>query len=585
MTVISPDPCGTGVTSSIVTKEPPRFLMFLVVWFVLNVLQAAFTYLDPDEAYYWMYSKVLDWGYFDHPLAIPLLIKMGYGLITNELGVRLFVILAQLASFYGIWVLVGKPQEKSQVLTLIALIVAMPMLHVYGFVATPDAPLLLFTVWFLVLYNRFIKNDNWLNTLLLGASMAALLYSKYHGVLLILFILFSNLKLLFNPKFYIASVFGALLFFPHLYWQYTHDFPSFRYHLVGRDDPYELKHTVNYIINQLVIFNPLLFPFILYALFRQVNKNALFRAFGFIIFGFWVFFLYTTSKGHVEPQWTVILTIPFIIITWHYAIIYANFSKWIRRFAIITAGLLLIMRIGLLEWNVYDIKTNFHRVAWISELQRISGGLPIVFENSYRDPSMYTFYTGNQAYTFTDINYRRSQFDLWDWEKNLHNQKVIIAGQEKWACTNCETLKLSRKTLKVKVVDSLQIAQKVYFDYQIADHLQAGQQVEVPLTIHNPYQHSIHFGGKKMSLQPVAIFYASNEEKAKGVINLIINDLQVLPAQSNLNTTARFTVPEHLQGKFVFALGIRTGDLPAAFNSALKTVELDSPASESFTKD
>ena len=81
------------------------FLFFLVIWFLLNALQAAFTNLDPDEAYYWMYSKALAWGYFDHPPAIATLIKLGYALIPSELGVRIFTILAQIGSFYGIWIL------------------------------------------------------------------------------------------------------------------------------------------------------------------------------------------------------------------------------------------------------------------------------------------------------------------------------------------------------------------------------------------------------------------------------------------------------------------------------------------------
>ncbi len=37
--------------------------VFLGTWFLINLLQALFTGLHPDEAYYWMYSKFLDWGY------------------------------------------------------------------------------------------------------------------------------------------------------------------------------------------------------------------------------------------------------------------------------------------------------------------------------------------------------------------------------------------------------------------------------------------------------------------------------------------------------------------------------------------
>lgn len=552
------------------------FLFFLAIWFILNALQAAFTNLDPDEAYYWMYSKSLAWGYFDHPPAIATLIKLGYTLIPNELGVRIFTILAQIGSFYGIWILLGKPQERKQVWTLIALLVAMPMLHIYGFVATPDAPLLLFTVWFLVLYQRFIEKDSWANTLWLGACMAALLYSKYHGVLLILFVLLSNWRLLLNPKFYIASIFGALLFFPHLYWQYSHDFPSFRYHLVERDDPYELKHTITYVLNQLVIFNPFLFPMLLAALFRQTTKDALYRAFIFLLVGFWGFFFYASFKGHVEPQWTVILCIPLVVIGWRYAIDHSKFDLWVRRFALLTAILLLGVRIGLLEGNPFQLKTNFHRTVWVEELKNMTRGASIVFENSYRDPSMFTFYTGQQAYTFTDANYRRNQFDIWNWEKDLQNQTVVIAAQDSLACNNCEQVKLTRKILKMMIADSLQISQKVHFALPPLPAFKAGASISLSTTIQNPYEHTIHFGTGNMPLQVVAIFYAPEKERIKSAPIVTFQPAlqQLKPGQSQ-PFKAQFTIPDSLHGAYIFGLGIETGELAPAFNSALFKVNIN----------
>ncbi len=548
------------------------FGFFIAIWLVLNVLQAAFTQLDPDEAYYWMYSRQLDWGYFDHPPVVAALIKPGYALIPNELGVRLGMILLQLGSFYGIWLLLGKPQERTKVWMLIALLVAMPMLQVYGFIATPDAPLLFFTVFFFLFYQRFVDNENWANTLLLGVCMAALLYSKYHGVLLIFFTLLSNLKLLLRPKFYIASIFGALLFFPHLYWQYVHDFPSFRYHLVGRDDPYELKHTITYLVNQLVIFNPFIFPMIVLAMLRKPVADLLERSFYFVIFGFWLFFLYTTSKGHVEPQWTVILSISFIIITWRYAVQDGNFifAQWLKRLAFASAVLLLVARIALLKWNVFDLKSNFHRHEWIVELQREANGLPIVFQNSYRDPSMYAFYSGEQAYTFTDANYRKNQFDIWDWEKTLHNQRVAIAGQSGWDCSNCKDLRLTRKDFKFKIVDSLQVAQKLNIDFEAIDSLKVGKTTTFFFSLRNPYEHAIHFGLGEMPLELVAVFYAPQKEKLEAIAPLQLSTpLTLLPPHAIKTVEATIIVPSLPEGEYIFALGIQTGDLPPAFNSRL----------------
>jgi hypothetical protein len=557
------------------------FLFFLFFWFTLNVLQAAFTYLDPDEAYYWMYSKALDWGYFDHPPATAVLIKLGYSVIESELGIRLFTVLLQAFSFYGIWILVGKPTDKSKVWTLMALLVSMPLLQIYGFVATPDAPLLFCSVWFLVLYQRFLQKESWTNTLLLGFCMAALLYSKYHGVLLIFFTLLSNLKLLFKPKFYIASAFGALLFFPHLYWQYAHDFSSFRYHLAGRNDAYQFKYTRDYIINQLLLFNPFLFPIIIISIIKQPIKDALHKAFLFVIVGFWSFFLYSTSKGHVEPQWTVVLSIPFIILLYHYTIANPSLTKWIFRIGIFTMTLFLIARVGLLKPDFFELKTNFHRTAWVQELKNLSGEAPIAFENSYRDPSVYTFYSGQQAYSFADANYRKSQFDVWDWEKKLHNKTVVIAAQDSLGCNNCEQIKLTRKIFKIIKADSLQISQKVKIEFKEVNEFKAGQSVTLDVNIQNPYDHTIHFGTTNQPLQVDAIFYFIERERIKASPEVILRPPLVrLKPKETFVTQAQFTVPDSLQGAYHFGLGIQTGELAPAYNSKVFTVNISRKAAK-----
>jgi hypothetical protein len=38
-----------------------RLLLFYIGWFLINIIQAASTELLDDEAYYWLYSRFLDW--------------------------------------------------------------------------------------------------------------------------------------------------------------------------------------------------------------------------------------------------------------------------------------------------------------------------------------------------------------------------------------------------------------------------------------------------------------------------------------------------------------------------------------------
>ena len=73
---------------------------FIGIWALVNLLQAAFLPLDPDEAYYWEYARTLDWGYFDHPPAIALLVAMGSWLTEGPLGVRLGVVLLHVGTLW-----------------------------------------------------------------------------------------------------------------------------------------------------------------------------------------------------------------------------------------------------------------------------------------------------------------------------------------------------------------------------------------------------------------------------------------------------------------------------------------------------
>ena len=64
--------------------------IFILGWVLVNLLQATFTGLYPDEAYYWVYSRHLQWGYFDHPPMVALMVKFGelfhHGYLFTRLG-------------------------------------------------------------------------------------------------------------------------------------------------------------------------------------------------------------------------------------------------------------------------------------------------------------------------------------------------------------------------------------------------------------------------------------------------------------------------------------------------------------------
>ena len=127
----------------------------MAAWWVLNLLQAAFTGLADDEAYYWYFSQHLDWGYFDHPPMVALLVRLSSWL-PGALGIRFLSTLLQPLYLLLFWYII-RPADATRrdALLYVLLCFSQPLLQLYGFLAVPDAPLMFFTLVFLWAYKRF----------------------------------------------------------------------------------------------------------------------------------------------------------------------------------------------------------------------------------------------------------------------------------------------------------------------------------------------------------------------------------------------------------------------------------------------
>src|SRR5213595_2825392 len=70
----------------------------------LRLIVAAFTPITFDEAYYWMWSKHLAGGYYDHPPMVAVVIRLGTMLAGDtELGVRLVSVLLAIPMSFAVY--------------------------------------------------------------------------------------------------------------------------------------------------------------------------------------------------------------------------------------------------------------------------------------------------------------------------------------------------------------------------------------------------------------------------------------------------------------------------------------------------
>src|SRR3984957_2554556 len=121
---------------------------------LLRLGGAAWTPLTFDEAYYWIWSKHLAFGYYDHPPGVALVIRLGTMLAGDtELGVRLVSILLAIPMSFAVYrtamILFGgrRVAATATILLNVTLMAAIGTL-----IVTPDSPLLVassFVLFFL----------------------------------------------------------------------------------------------------------------------------------------------------------------------------------------------------------------------------------------------------------------------------------------------------------------------------------------------------------------------------------------------------------------------------------------------------
>jgi hypothetical protein len=555
-------------------KNQNLLFIFLGCWTLLNIIQSSFTGISNDEAYYWMYSRFLEWGYFDHPPAIAVMIKFGYTLVNSEFGVRLFTIIFSSGTLYLLYK-ICKPQRETLPLFFV-IFLSIPLVHAGGFLATPDIPFVFVTTCFLYHYKNYLEKENLQNSLLLALLFAALVYTKYHGILVIIFSIAGYVGVLKRKSFWLATILSLILFSPHLWWQYIHDFPSIKYHLFERStEKYKVDFTLEYLGGQLLILGPFTGLLLLYVAFKNEVRNDFNRILKFNLAGILIFFLISSFKSRVEANWTSAAFIPLIILSFNYLKSKDKLRKWVIGLSIPMILIVLIVRCVLLLPDLpFRIKANsefFGWRKWAKQIESKAGVAPVVFMNSYQKASKYTFYTGKTAHSLNNFMYRKNQFDIWPVEDSLQGQKVFLipnyeAGVDTFRNVFGETYHYTlinnfRSFNKVKI-HSLETKKLIpspndTIRFEINLENQGTYNADFTLNTEYPSQLTINFylDGQYTSTQ----FYPLEISK--------------IEAGKSYKQKIKFNAPAE-KGNYKFRIAIQTGWLPMGLNSDLVPLEV-----------
>jgi 4-amino-4-deoxy-L-arabinose transferase-like glycosyltransferase len=251
-----------------ITKHPLAALV--VVCTIIRLLIANLINLGNDEVYYFTYAVLPDWNHFDHPPLVGIFIRLfTFNLHCNsEVFVRMPGIVA---AAVNTWLIAHCGSLiKNRNTGLIAAILYNSSVYtsiLSGIFILPDSVQL--TFWLAALYTmlRCIKatglSDIRRYLLLIGLFIGLATMSKVHGVFLwfgfLGFIISDRRGLLKSPYLYLSLAITALLVSPILFWNFSNDFITWRFHsdrVTMSDSGLNIKSFFRTTLGQVLYANP-----------------------------------------------------------------------------------------------------------------------------------------------------------------------------------------------------------------------------------------------------------------------------------------------------------------------------------------
>jgi 4-amino-4-deoxy-L-arabinose transferase-like glycosyltransferase len=307
---------------------------------LLRLVAAVWSPLTFDEAYYWMWSKHLAGGYYDHPPMVAVVIRLGTMIGGDtEIGVRLVSILLALPMSWAVYRTAAILFGGNRVAATATILLNVTLMAAVGtLIVTPDAPLLVASSFVLFYLAKVLETGRGVWWLAVGAAVGAALLSKYTALffgpaILIWLVLVPKLRRwLISPWPYLGGLVASAVFAPVILWNRDHQWVSF-IKQIGRARIEDFKPTFlgELIPTQVAFATPLVFilgAMGLYALLRR-NAGAL-GARALINTTFWTivaYFIWHSLHARVEANWFAPVYPAFAIA----AAVAANLTQWDAR--------------------------------------------------------------------------------------------------------------------------------------------------------------------------------------------------------------------------------------------------------------
>lgn len=294
-------------------------LLSVGVLIVARFFAAGLLPLSADEAYYWLWSRHLAWGYYDHPPLIAFAVRAGTAVFgETAFGVRLMGLLASVLASVAVWraAAILLQNEKAGGYACLFFNISL-MVAIETMAATPDALAVATTAFFLfglAKVERTGRGGWWLFAgFAAGIGLLAKYTSFFLGVGALVWLLADKQqrRWLFTPWPYLGGLLAAVVFLPNLWWNATHDWQTFAFQF-GRlgEGHFTLRFLAELLGSQLGLATPFLFVLAVMGIMRRVGHSLLVPAF---VWPSIAYFLLHALHDRVQGNWPSFLYPPLAI--------------------------------------------------------------------------------------------------------------------------------------------------------------------------------------------------------------------------------------------------------------------------------
>jgi len=289
--------------------------MIVLALVALRLAFAAVMPLAADEAYYWLWSKHLAGGYYDHPPAVAFVIRAGTFLAgDSELGVRLVSILLALPMTWAVF-RAGEILYNRRIGAWAAIFLNLTLMVAVGtLIVTPDAPLMVASAFVLLFLAKVLASGDGRWWLAVGLAVGLSLLSKYtalfFGLSILLWLaLVPDLRRWFlSPWPYLGGFAAFAVFAPVIVWNAGHEWISLIKQLGrARGDELTWRYLIEVVPVQCALATPPVFLLgasgLIAMAYGQGGTRPARVLLGAMIWPLFAYFLWHSLHARVEGNW------------------------------------------------------------------------------------------------------------------------------------------------------------------------------------------------------------------------------------------------------------------------------------------